>query len=168
MRAVVQRVRSARVEVEVEVQSPESDEPGRIEITGSIDEGLLVLLGVMKDDGKPEQELLAEKIAQMRIFEDELGKMNRSLLDINGEVLVVSQFTLAADCRKGRRPSFNDAAPPAEAVPLYEGFCEHLRKLGIKKVATGRFAAMMAVHLVNWGPVTIILDSRDLMAPRRS
>ena len=146
MRAVVQRVREASVKTEGEIIS-------------RIGGGLLVLLGVAREDHRSEAEYLASKISNLRIFEDEAGKMNRSLIDTGGDMLVVSQFTLLGDCRKGRRPSFISAAEPDRANKLYEYFVEAVRQLGIP-VATGRFKAMMAVALVNDGPVTLILESR--------
>jgi D-tyrosyl-tRNA(Tyr) deacylase len=146
MRAVVQRVSSARVVV------AEST-------VGEIKAGLLVLLGVEKKDAEAEARYLAEKIAGLRIFEDEAGKMNLSLQETGGGVLVVSQFTLLGDCRQGRRPGFSAAASPEEADRLYLFFCEFLRQRGLT-VATGIFRADMDVHLVNHGPVTFVLDSR--------
>jgi D-aminoacyl-tRNA deacylase len=143
MRAVVQRVSSARVVVEAEV-------------VGEIGRGLCVLLGVAREDGEKEAARLAGRVARLRIFEDEGGKFDRSLLDVGGAALVVSQFTLIADTAKGNRPSFSDAAPPEQAEPLYEAFCGPLRELGVE-VATGRFGARMTVELVNDGPVTIVL-----------
>tara|TARA_B100000965_G_scaffold249028_1_gene209201 strand:+ start:484 stop:936 length:453 start_codon:yes stop_codon:yes gene_type:complete len=148
VKAVVQRVSSAAVDVAGE----------RI---GEIGVGLLVLLGVAAGDPQGAEELLARKIAGLRIFRDQAGKMNLSVKDAGGEVLVVSQFTLLANCRKGRRPSFVDAAPPDEANARYEGFCELLRAEGLR-VATGRFAADMDVSLTNQGPVTIVLDTAEL------
>jgi D-aminoacyl-tRNA deacylase len=145
MRAVVQRVSRAKVTVN-----------GRI--TGEIDAGLMILLGVGRDDTSATALSMAEKIANLRIFEDQQEKMNKSLLDVNGEALVVSQFTLYGDARGQRRPSFLAAAPPDKAVELYEQFNAALRKLGVT-VATGVFQAMMSVELVNEGPVTILLDS---------
>lgn len=146
MRAVVQRVSSARVVVaEASV--------------GEIGAGLMVLLGVEKEDAEADARYLAEKMAGLRIFEDAAGKMNLSLLETGGGILVVSQFTLLGDCRQGRRPGFSAAAPPAEADRLYLYFCELLRQRGLG-VATGIFRADMDVHLVNHGPVTFILDSR--------
>ncbi len=145
MRAVVQRVSRASVTVE-----------GRI--TGEIGAGLLVLLGVGREDTPAVAASMAEKVANLRIFEDDQGKMNRSLLDVKGAALVVSQFTLYGDARGQRRPSFISAAPPEQAAALYEEFNEALRRLGIT-VATGVFQAMMSVELVNEGPVTILLDS---------
>ncbi len=146
MRAVVQRVREGSVETEGEIIS-------------RIGGGLLVLLGIAREDHRSDAEYLASKISNLRIFEDEAGKMNRSLIDTGGDMLVVSQFTLLGDCRKGRRPSFISAAEPDRANELYEYFVEAVRQLGIP-VATGRFKAMMAVALVNDGPVTLIVESR--------
>jgi len=145
MRAVVQRVSRAKVTVE-----------GRV--TGEIDGGLMILLGVGRGDTSAVAASMAEKCANLRIFEDEQGKMNRSLLDVKGSALAVSQFTLYGDARGQRRPSFITAAPPEQAKALYEEFCEALRKHGVT-VATGIFQAMMSVELVNEGPVTILLDS---------
>ena len=145
MRAVVQRVSRAKVTVD-----------GRI--TGEIDAGLMILLGVGRDDTSATSVSMAEKVANLRIFEDEQGKMNKSLLDVKGGALVVSQFTLYGDARGQRRPSFLAAAPPDKAVELYEEFNAALRNLGVT-VATGVFQAMMSVELVNEGPVTILLDS---------
>ncbi len=145
MRAVIQRVREARVEVK--------GKP-----VGAIEWGLLVFLGVGREDTKTECDYLASKVAHLRIFSDEQGQMNRSLMDIGGAVLVVSQFTLWADCRKGRRPSFVRAAPPDHARALYERFISVVRDTGLT-VATGRFQEMMEVHLVNDGPVTLLLDT---------
>jgi D-aminoacyl-tRNA deacylase len=140
MRAVCQRVSRARVT------------PG-----GEIGPGLCVLLGVARDDGPAQAERLAGKVARLRIFENEEGKFDRSLLDVGGAALVVSQFTLIADTAKGNRPSFAEASPPEQAEPLYELFCEELRALGVP-VETGVFGARMEVELVNDGPVTIVLD----------
>ena len=145
MRAVLQRVSRARVTVE-----------GKI--TGEIGAGLMILLGVGREDSPAVAANLAEKCANLRIFEDDQGKMNRSLLEVKGSALVVSQFTLYGDARGQRRPSFITAAPPELAKSLYEEFCATLRKLGVT-VATGIFQAMMSVELVNEGPVTILLDS---------
>ena len=145
MRAVVQRVSSAKVSVGGTV-------------TGEIGAGLMILLGVAREDTPLVAAALAEKTVNLRIFEDENEKMNRSLLDVNGAALVVSQFTLYGDARGGRRPSFIAAAPPEQAKALYEAFCEALRGLGVS-VSTGLFQAMMSVELVNEGPVTILLDS---------
>jgi D-tyrosyl-tRNA(Tyr) deacylase len=146
MRAVVQRVSEASVTVESRV-------------VGKIGPGLLVLLGVGNGDAETDAEMLAEKVVNLRVFPDEAGAMNRSLLDVKGELLVVSQFTLYGDARKGRRPSFIDAAPPEEANRLYRHFVERARELGLR-VEEGVFRAMMDVALVNEGPVTILLDSR--------
>jgi D-tyrosyl-tRNA(Tyr) deacylase len=146
MRAVVQRVSRARVLIDQEV-------------VGQIDRGLLILLGVARGDRAEQARWLADKIVSLRIFADDEGKMNRSLADVEGGVLVVSQFTLYGDCQKGRRPSFIDAAPPEIAIPLYEEFVVAVRALGIR-TATGRFGAMMDVELVNDGPVTLILESK--------
>ncbi len=148
MRAVLQRVRRAAVVVDGEM-------------VGQIERGLLVLIGIAPQDSTEEVRWLAEKTAGLRIFNDEAGKMNLSVADVGGAVLVVSQFTLYGDCRKGRRPSFIDAAPPNVAVPLYEAFVDTLRSLGLP-VRTGRFGAMMQVELVNDGPVTLILDTREV------
>jgi len=145
MRAVVQRVSRGSVAIEGQV-------------VGQIGRGLVVLLGVGHGDGEAEARLLAEKVANLRIFEDAAGKMNLSLLDIGGEALVVSQFTLYADTRRGRRPGFTDAALPDVAEPLVQRFADHLRAAGIP-VATGRFGAMMLVEIHNDGPVTILLDT---------
>jgi len=141
VRAVVQRVSQARVT------------PG-----GEIGRGLCVLLGVARGDGEDEAARLAGKVARLRIFPDEAGRFDRSVEDVGGAVLVVSQFTLIADTAKGNRPSFGDAAPPEEAEPLYEQFCAALEQLGVP-VARGVFGASMAIELINDGPVTIVLDS---------
>jgi D-tyrosyl-tRNA(Tyr) deacylase len=146
MRAVVQRVKESSVKT------------GN-EIIGRIGRGLLVLLGVAKGDTPADADYLANKIANLRIFEDDVGKMNQSLIETNGMMLVVSQFTLLGDCRKGRRPSFVQAAKPETATELYEYFVNQVRRLGIS-VETGRFRAMMEVALINDGPVTLILESR--------
>ena len=146
MRAVVQRVSSARVTVDDRV-------------TGQIDRGLLVLLGVEQTDGPPDVQYIATKIRDLRIFADDAGKMNLSVLDRQGAVLVVSQFTLSGDARNGRRPSFASAAPPQIARALYEDVVRELKASGLR-VETGEFQAMMQVALVNDGPVTILLDSR--------
>lgn len=135
------------------------------ETTGAIEQGLLILLGVAEGDPDGAEELLVRKVAGLRIFEDGDGKMNLSLKDVGGAALVVSQFTLLADCRKGRRPSFIRAAPPEEADRRYERFCELLRGEGVP-VETGRFGASMQVELINRGPVTIVLDTVELMAQR--
>ena len=146
MRAVVQRVSSSKVTVDEEV-------------VGNINNGLLVLLGVTHDDTSKDVDYMVDKVTNLRIFEDENDKMNLSLTDINGEVLAVSQFTLYGDCRRGRRPSFSDAARPEVANPLYEEFVKKIRDLGIN-VSTGKFGAHMMVDLINDGPVTILLESR--------
>lgn len=145
MRAVVQRVSRAKVTVNGE-------------ITGEIGVGLLVLLGVGHPDSEADVQYLADKIAGLRVFEDDAGKMNRSLIDAGGSVLAVSQFTLYGDVRRGKRPSFDDAAPPERARQLYELFVERIRAAGLR-CETGRFQEMMQVELVNEGPVTILLDS---------
>jgi D-tyrosyl-tRNA(Tyr) deacylase len=145
VRVVLQRVKNASVTVYGERIS-------------EIGEGLLLLVGVAKDDGEGEASWLAEKIAGLRIFNDEDGKMNLSVRDVGGEILAVSQFTLLADTRKGKRPSFIKAALPEEAEPLFDYFCERLREAGIASVKTGSFGAMMDVALVNDGPVTIVLE----------
>ena len=146
MRAVVQRVTDARVEV--------AGEP-----VGEIGAGLLVLLGVGRDDTRDDADYLADKIVNLRVFDDDEGKMNRSLSESGGAILVVSQFTLYGDVRRGRRPSYSDAAEPEKANQLYEYFVERVRLFGVK-VETGVFQAMMKVSLTNDGPVTILLDSR--------
>jgi len=148
MRAVVQRVTRARVTVDRE-------------IVGEIEQGLVVLLGVAHDDTKADADYLAPKIASLRIFDDSEGRMNVSLKDIDGGLLVVSQFTLYGDVRRGLRPSWSDAAPPEIAEPLYEYFVESSRRV-VTRVATGSFRKMMQVELVNDGPVTLMLDSRKL------
>src|SRR6267142_1013007 len=145
MRAVLQRVSRAKVTVDERV-------------TGEIGAGLMILLGVGREDTSAVAASMAEKYANLRIFEDEQGKMNRSLLEVKGGALVVSQFTLYGDARGQRRPSYIAAAPPELAKALYDGFCTALRQLGVT-VATGIFQAMMSVELVNEGPVTILLDS---------
>jgi len=145
MRAVVQRVKKAAVEVDDN-------------LTGEIGPGLLVFLGVGKEDSREDADYLLEKIINLRIFEDEDDKLNLSALDLDKDILLVSQFTLYGDCRKGRRPSFFDAAPPKEAEELYEYFLNELQKTKLK-AESGEFQAMMDVSLVNDGPVTILLDS---------
>jgi D-tyrosyl-tRNA(Tyr) deacylase len=147
MRAVVQRVQQAAVLVEGQA-------------VGRIGRGLLVLLGVGYEDDTPQARWMAEKIAGLRIFEDDQGKMNLDLTQVGGAMLVVSQFTLYGDCRKGRRPSFIEAAPPEKAVSLYETFIQAMREHGIE-VQTGRFGASMQVELVNDGPVTLIVQSDE-------
>ncbi len=148
MRAVIQRVSKASVTVGSEV-------------TGKIGPGLLVFLGIHKDDQEQEIKWMVEKIINLRIFEDEHGKMNRSLIDSNGAILVVSQFTLYGDCRKGRRPGYSSAAPPETANILYQQFITAVKQNDIS-VASGRFQAHMDVELVNDGPVTLLLDSAKL------
>ena len=145
MRAVIQRVSEASVTA------------GR-EIIGQIGPGLCILLGVGKHDSENNAKMLADKIKNLRIFADPEGKMNRSVVDIQGEILVVSQFTLYGNCRKGNRPSFTDAAPPADAERLYEYFVQRLRDTGLG-IATGKFQASMKLALLNDGPVTMILES---------
>jgi D-tyrosyl-tRNA(Tyr) deacylase len=145
MKAVVQRVTSSKVAVNSRT-------------VGEIGAGLLVFLGISHSDGEKDADYLADKIVHLRIFEDDNGKMNRSCLETGGDILVVSQFTLLGDCRKGRRPSFVQAAPPEKAEKLYEYFVGQIRSKGIS-VATGRFQAKMAVSLVNTGPVTLVVES---------
>ena len=154
MRAVLQRVTRASVAIEGET-------------VGAIGRGLLVLLGVAQGDGEAQAERLATKTAELRIFPDETGRFNRSLLEVGGAALVVSQFTLLADVRRGRRPSFTDAAPPERAAQLVDAYVQRLRTSGVP-VETGRFGATMQVELVNDGPVTIVLDTDDLERPRRA
>ena len=146
MRIVVQRSKHAKVTVNGE-------------ITGQISSGLVLLVGVTHEDKEEDASFLADKIANLRIFEDEAEKMNLSLMDVGGQILSVSQFTLYGDCRKGRRPSFIDAARPDHALPIYNAFNQFLREKGIH-VETGRFGAMMDVELINDGPVTLIVESR--------
>ena len=148
MRAVVQRVSRASVTVTSEV-------------VGQIGEGLLVLLGVSNEDSVSDSVYLAEKISTLRIFDDDDGKMNKSIVDVGGDILVVSQFTLYGDVRRGRRPSWSDAAPPDKAAALYEDFVSNLKKY-VRRVETGTFRAMMQVELVNDGPVTLLIDSSKL------
>jgi D-aminoacyl-tRNA deacylase len=145
VRAVIQRVSGAQVVADGE-------------IVGEIGAGLCVLLGVAREDGEEEAERLAGRVARLRIFENEEGRFDRSLLDIGGHALVVSQFTLIADTTKGNRPSFTDAAPPEQAEPLYEAFYAALAAQGVE-VATGRFGARMTLELVNDGPVTVVLET---------
>lgn len=147
MRAVVQRVRSARVTVGDDV-------------VGSIGPGLLVFVGVAGNDGPADARYIAMKVRELRVFEDDEGKMNRSVVETRGSVLVVSQFTLCGDCRKGRRPSFDLAAPPAVAKSLYEDVVRQIGEAGSVDVSTGAFQARMQVELLNDGPVTLLLDSR--------
>ncbi len=149
MRVILQRVNKGSVTVGGE-------------IVGAVDCGFVALVGVTHDDSETEAELLARKTAYLRVFEDDAGKMNRSVLDVGGGVLVVSQFTLYADARKGRRPSFINAARPEHAEPLVESYASYLRQLGVQRVEKGVFGAMMMVEIHNDGPVTIILDSAEL------
>lgn len=151
MKAVLQRVKSAKVEIRDEGK------------TNAVGPGLMILLGVHEGDGQEQADYLANKVAGLRIFEDDAGKMNRSVLDISGEILVVSNFTLCADARHGRRPSFIDAAKPAEANLLYERFVAALFDCGVSCVKTGSFGADMLVSIENDGPVTIILDTDEIM-----
>jgi D-tyrosyl-tRNA(Tyr) deacylase len=153
MRVVLQRVNEASVTVDGEV-------------IASIGRGLLLLVGAAEGDDAAQARRLAQKCAEMRIFSDEEGRFNLSLLDVRGEALIVSQFTLIADVRRGRRPSFVAAAPPEQAEPLVEAFTRALGDAGVT-VRTGRFGAKMSVSLVNDGPVTIVLDTEDLDRPRR-
>lgn len=148
MRAVIQRVLSARCEVKGET-------------TGEIDKGLLVFLGIARGDDERDIDYIVDKTTNLRVFEDEKGKMNLSLMDISGSILLISQFTLYGDVRKGRRPSFDMAMPPEEAENLYNICIERFRKTGLR-VETGRFREMMKIYLVNDGPVTILLDSKRL------
>ena len=147
MRAVIQKVTQSSVTVEDKV-------------VGSIDKGLTILLGVGPEDTHEDIDYLVDKILNLRIFEDEQGKMNLSLMDVGGQLLVISQFTLYGDCRKGRRPSFTSAAPPQKANDLYLAFVEACRQKGVAKVQTGEFGAHMKVDIVNDGPVTLLLDSQ--------
>ena len=149
MRAVIQRVSQGRVSVDGEV-------------LGEIGPGLVILVGAGQGDSAEDAERLAAKIAYLRIFSDAAGKTNLSLLDVGGEALVISQFTLYADCRRGRRPGFTDAALPDVAAPLVDYFGDRLRQAGIRRVETGEFGAVMLVEIHNDGPFTIILDSEDL------
>ena len=149
MKAVIQRVKYATVKVDNK-------------IIGECKQGFMILLGVIDGDTENDADKLIKKIPVLRIFEDENGKMNKSLLDIDVEILVVSQFTLAADCSHGRRPSFTASAPPDIANELYEYFVGELKTAGVKSVQTGEFGADMAVELLNDGPVTIVLDSKEL------
>lgn len=153
MKAVIQRVSQASVEVDGKV-------------VGEIGSGLVVLLGIAADDEQADADYLADKIIRMRIFGDDEGKMNLSLMDVGGEILAISQFTLYASTRKGRRPSFTHAAPPEIAIPLYEYFIQQIEANGIS-VARGIFGAMMLVKIYNDGPVTIILESKDRFKSRR-
>lgn len=146
MRAVVQRVKSAKVEVDSK-------------ISGEIDSGLLVFLGISKEDTREDADYLLEKIINLRIFEDDNQKLNLSAIDLDKDLMLVSQFTLFGDCRQGRRPSFFEAAPPAEAQKLYDYFVKEAEKSKLK-IATGEFQAMMDVSMINDGPVTILVDSK--------
>ena len=148
MRVVIQRVSRAAVRIEDEV-------------VGQIDRGFMILLGIETADGPADVEWLVRKIASLRIFADGEGKMNESLLDIQGEVLIVSQFTLHAKTKKGARPSFIHAAHPDHAIPLYEGFIREMERVIQRPVATGRFGADMSIELVNNGPVTLLIDSQN-------
>jgi len=148
MRAVVQRVKSANVKV-------------NDKIIGSIGQGILLFLGVEETDQETDLEYMCEKIPNLRIFEDENGKMNKSLLDVEGSILVISQFTLLGDARKGRRPSFTDAAKPEKAIPMYEKFIACMKEKNIT-TQSGEFGAEMEVELINDGPVTILLDSKKV------
>lgn len=149
MKAVIQRVKHSSVTIDGELYS-------------SINQGFMILLGVVDGDTKEDADKLVKKIPVLRIFEDENGKMNLSCLDVGGEILLVSQFTLCADCSHGRRPSFTNSAPPQEANALYEYVADELKKAGVSSVKTGVFGADMKVDLLNDGPVTIILDSKEL------
>ena len=146
MKAVIQRVKNARVDVDGKT-------------VGKVGEGYMILLGVVEGDTEKEAELLARKTASLRIFTDDDDKMNLSILDVDGEILVVSQFTLCADVKKGNRPSFTDSAKPEEADRLYEYFCQQLKTNGVRKVEKGIFGAHMEVSLLNNGPVTILYDT---------
>lgn len=148
MRALIQRVSSAKVVIEDD-------------ISGQIGQGILVLLGITHDDSDKDIDWLIRKITQLRIFSDEEGKMNLSVQDVQGGLLVISQFTLYADSKKGNRPSYTKSAPPATAIPLYEAFLHNLRQTFAGKVETGKFGADMKVSLLNDGPVTIMLDSKE-------
>ena len=147
MKAVIQRVKKASVGIENES-------------VGIIGKGLVILLGISETDSEEDVKYLTDKIVNLRIFEDLQGKMNLSCLDIKGEFLVISQFTLLADCKKGRRPSFTEAARPEKAIPLYGKFISFLKETGVK-VESGKFGASMLVEIYNEGPVTVILDSRE-------
>ncbi|MBN1658405.1 MAG: D-tyrosyl-tRNA(Tyr) deacylase [Anaerolineae bacterium] len=150
MRAVIQRVRRGRVSVEGET-------------LGEVGQGLVILVGAGHGDGEAEAQWLADKVTHLRIFADDQEKTNLSLLDVDGEALVVSQFTLYADCRKGRRPSFVHAAPPEVAAPLVDAFAARMRANGVRNVGTGAFGAMMLVEIDNDGPFTIFLDTEGLL-----
>ena len=150
LKAVIQRTKSASVTIDGEV-------------VGQIGQGLLILLGICPADTPSQAQFLAEKLANLRIFPDEEGKLNRSLLEVEGQALVVSNFTLYGNCRKGRRPSFVGAARPEVAIPLYEQFMENLKQAGVQKVDHGEFGADMQVSLVNDGPVTLVVDTDEIM-----
>lgn len=150
MRVILQRVKHGRVTVETET-------------TGAIEQGFVILVGITQDDTPEQADFLAKKTAHLRVFDDEDGKMNRSILDVAGGALVVSQFTLYADSRKGRRPSYINAAPPNHAEPLVKRYADQLQQEGISRVEHGRFGANMQVEILNDGPVTIILDTDELM-----
>lgn len=147
MKALIQRVSSASVSIDEKC-------------VGKIQEGLVILLGITHDDSEKDVQYLTDKCLNLRVFEDEQGKMNRSLLDTKGEILVISQFTLYGDCRKGRRPSFIEASRPEHAIPLYEQFIDQLKTSGLT-VASGEFGAMMLVTINNQGPVTIMVESKE-------
>ena len=149
MKAVIQRVKCASVKIDGN-------------LVGACNQGYMILLGVQQGDTEEDADKLLKKVPVLRIFEDENGKMNKSLLDVNGEALVVSQFTLLADCSHGRRPSFTNSAPPDVANALYEYFVQGMKDAGVQRVETGEFGADMAVELLNDGPVTILLDSKEL------
>lgn len=149
MKAVIQRVKYASVKIDGN-------------LVGACNHGFMILLGVQQGDTEEDADKLLKKVPVLRIFEDENGKMNKSLLDVNGEALVVSQFTLLADCSHGRRPSFTNSAPPDAANALYEYFVQGMKDAGVQRVETGEFGADMAVELLNDGPVTILLDSKEL------
>lgn len=149
MKAVIQRVKYASVKIDGN-------------LVASCNQGFMILLGVQQGDTEADADKLLKKVPVLRIFEDENGKMNKSLLDVNGEALVVSQFTLLADCSHGRRPSFTNSAPPDVANALYEYFVQGMKDAGVQRVETGEFGADMAVELLNDGPVTIFLDSKEL------
>ena len=154
MIALVQRSNAANVKVDEK-------------IVGEIDSGVVVFFGVFKEDSEKECEYLARKIANLRIFSDENDKMNKSLLDVGGGVLAISNFTLCADAKKGTRPSYDGAMPPAEANRLYEYFCEKLKENGIEKVEKGVFGAYMKVSVENDGPISIVLDTDKIMAKNK-
>lgn len=149
MKAVIQRVKYASVKIDGN-------------LVGACNRGFMILLGVQQGDTEEDANKLLKKVPVLRVFEDENGKMNKSLLDVNGEALVVSQFTLLADCSHGRRPSFTNSAPPDVANALYEYFVQGMKDAGVQRVETGEFGADMAVELLNDGPVTILLDSKEL------